>query len=216
MGQQSYNWNKKCQFLIQKMIVGKKTCMMVSGFIIQKKNPRREGTVIWRCTIRPKINPSKGMISYNNNSYSLFVCHTCTERKEIAVKAAVTTSAKEKPLDAFEANISWPVREKRLWSAAFQSQFSRTVYEARETECEESVPPSNPTDLFFDVKYSFIPEVSLCIFFIITNVSISNTMFHHRTFFEQTFQSVLEKTTIVTWSSPQTKQIDLRRQNVFI
>ena len=84
------------------MIVGKKTCMMVSGFIIQKKNLRREGTVIWRCTIRPKMNPSKGMISYNNNSYSLFVCHTCTERKEIAVKAAVTTSAKEKPLDAVD------------------------------------------------------------------------------------------------------------------
>ena len=71
------------------------------GFSYTKKgNPRRDGTVIWRCTIRPKINPCKGMVSYNNNSYTLFVCHTCTERKGIAVKAAVTASAKEKALNA--------------------------------------------------------------------------------------------------------------------
>jgi hypothetical protein len=40
------------------------------------------------------------MVSYNNNSYTLFVCHTCKERKGIAVKAAVTASAKEKALNA--------------------------------------------------------------------------------------------------------------------
>lgn len=105
------------------------------------------------------------MVSYNNNSYTLFVCHTCKERKGIAVKAAVTASAKEKALNAIydsPMQILEPILVDQLEKKGGGVQLPNPNLVVRSmNRARQSVRPPNPTDLFFDIKYSFIPEVTL-------------------------------------------------------
>jgi hypothetical protein len=105
------------------------------------------------------------MVSYNNNSYTLFVCHTCTERKGISVKAAVTASAKEKALNAIydsPMQILEPILVDQLEKKGGGVQLPNPNLVVRSmNRARQSVRPPNPTDLFFDIKYSFIPEVTL-------------------------------------------------------
>ncbi|XP_046453634.1 uncharacterized protein LOC124201186 [Daphnia pulex] len=119
------------------------------------------------------------MVSYNNNSYTLFVCHTCTERKGIAVKAAVTASAKEKALNAVydsAMQILEPILVDQLEKKGGGVQLPNPNLVVRSmNRARQSVRPPNPTDLFFDIQYSFIPAD-----FLRADISVGVGENHHR------------------------------------
>ena len=92
------------------------------------------------------------MVFYHNNSYTLFVCHTCTEIKGIAVKAAVTALAKEKALNAVydsAMQILEPILVDQLEKNGCGVQLPNpNLVVWSMNRARQSVRPPNPTDLF--------------------------------------------------------------------
>ena len=133
----------------------------------KKGEKKRDGTTIWRCTVRPKKNPCKGMVSSRQGIFTLFVLHSCEVKNNIEVKAAVVAEAKTKALDSIyesASKILEPILIDQLEKKGSKVMLPDPKLVARcMNRVRQSARPPNPTHLFFPLHRKFIPEVDSCI-----------------------------------------------------